>query len=820
MGPEGMKREVTRARRIALAPALSSTIVKRRHLVLAPLAVTGALAVGWGLLPMRQRLTTADPLPSKPGTHAFNGWVRVGEDDRAWLVCPKTEMGQGVHTGLAILLAEELGIGLDRVGISAAPVDAIYGNVTTVVDSLAFLPDDESVLRRVTSHLVGKLMREAAPMLTGGSSSLKDLWGPLRLAAAATRQMLVAEAAARWGVPEATVSVAEGRLQHPPSGRSLRFGEVAAAAAARPLPRDVVVTAPAQWRLIGRPQPHLHAAAKVSGGARFGIDVRESGQKYAAVALAPTLTGAVREIDPASEQATKALPGVRAVVRFDPPAAGGPGGVAVIADSTWQAMQAVQALKIRWDDGAAAGADSAALMKRLEQALGPDSTDTPFPYLDRGDVESALAGAATRIEATYQAPFMAHQALEPINATVWVGDGRATLWAPTQSPDLAQAVVARVLGLPLQAVTVNVTLAGGGFGRRLDVDYVEQAALIARALPGVPVQTLWTRAQDTQHDFYRPACVSRLRAGFDAQRRLVAWDHHAAGPLLAPAVMGRYGSAVTVVPTVAKSLDLTARLLRPLGALPVVALDKLSAEGGFDPAYAWPHARMRHTPIETAIPVGFWRSVGHSHMGFITEGFVNECAHAAGADPVAFRRALLAAQPRHRAVLDAAAQAANWGQPSPPAADGAPTARGVALHASFGSVVAMVAEVSVAGAGSTRRIRVHRVFSAIDCGVAVNPNLVRQQMEGAVVFALTAALHGGVRVEQGRVTQAHFIDLPLLRLPEAPQVEVVILPSTIEHPEGVGEPGVPPLAPAVAAAVFTLTGTRLRALPLVLPATA
>lgn len=795
--------------------------MKRRHLVLAPLAVAGALAVGWALLPVRQRLVGAEPLPPEPGRHAFNGWVRIGEDDRVHLVCPKTEMGQGVHTGLAMLLAEELGVGLERIAIAPAPIDAIYGNLSTVVDSLPFLPDDESVLRRVTEHLVAKIMREAAPMLTGGSSSLKDLWVPLRLAGAAARQMLQAEAAARWGVAPGAVSLGDGRLHHAASGRTLRFGELAAAAAARPLPDEPQPRPAAEWRLIGRALPRLDAAALSSGQARYGIDVRQPGLAHAALALPPTLAGRVRSVD---DSAARALPGVRAVVRFEPPATGGPGGVAVIADTTWQAMQAAQALQVQWDEGTGPGiADSAALQQACEAALAPDAPDTPFAYLERGDVEAALAGAARRIEATYRAPFLAHQVLEPANATVRVDEGRATVWAPTQAPDLARGAVARALGLPAEAVTVNVTLAGGGFGRRLDVDFIEQAARVAQALPGVPVQVLWSRAQDTQHDFYRPACVARLRAGFDAQGRLVAWDHHAAGPLLTPAVMARFRGGAAVMPTMAQGQGELARALGPLGALNGLGVvrDKLSAEGGFDPVYAWPAARMRHTPVQAAVPVGFWRSVGHSHMGFFTEGFIDECAAAAGADPVAFRRGLLAAQPRHRAVLDRAAAAAGWGTPSPPAPDGAPTARGVALHASFGSVVAMVATVSVVRgeAEAARRIRVHRVVAAIDCGVAVNPKLVRQQLEGSVVFALSAALHGGITVAQGRVQQAHFLDQPLVRMGEAPVVEVEIVDSALRHPEGVGEPGVPPLAPAVAAAVAALTGIRLRELPLRLPAT-
>jgi isoquinoline 1-oxidoreductase subunit beta len=335
----------------------------------------------------------------------------------------------------------------------------------------------------------------------------------------------------------------------------------------------------------------------------------------------------------------------------------------------------------------------------------------------------------------------------------------------------------------------------------------------------VPVQTLWTRAQDTRHDFYRPAQVARLRAGLDAQGRLVAWDHLAAGPLLTPGVMRRYGSAIDVVPTLAAGQALTAQWMRPLGALPGVALDKLSAEGAFDSAYAWPAARMRFKPVDTEVPMGFWRSVGHSINGFVVESFIDECAHAASADPLAFRLALLGPAPRHRAVLERASALAGWGQALGKSADGAPLARGLALHASFGSVVAMVVEVSIGPVPghSNPRIRVHRVVAAIDCGVAVNPRLIHQQVESAVVYGLSATLDGAVRVEDGRVSQAHFADLPLLRLPEAPRVEVAIVPSPLAHPEGVGEPGVPPLAPAVANAVFALTGTRLRALPLRLP---
>lgn len=779
--------------------------MKRRTLVFAPLAAAGALAVGWALVPPRERVSARVPRKPIDGAPAFNGWVHIGEDDRVHLVCGKTEMGQGVHTALAMLLAEELDADWRRIEVAPAPQDPVYGNLTVAVDALPFQPDDEGVLRRVTDHLTTKLVQGAAPQLTGGSTTLRDLWWPLRQAGASARAMLVAEAAARWAVPEAEVAVAAGVLRHAASGRSLRFGELALAAARRPLPSSPRLKPAAEWVLIGRAQPHRDAAARVQGRAVYGIDVRPPGLRHAALQLAPTLTGRVVSVD---DRAARAMPGVRAVVPFEPPGSGGAGGVAVIADSHWQARQAAEALVVQWDPGAAAGESSTALLARCRAAL--DSDEPAFPVLDHGGVEAALAGAARLVEAVYTAPLLAHATLEPPNATVLVEEGRATVWASTQAPDLARGAVARALGLPEAAVTVNVTLAGGGFGRRLDVDFIEQAALVARALPGTPVQTLWTREQDTRHDFYRPPALSRLRAGLDAAGRLVAWDHHTAGPPLLPAVMQRYASATWRVPALSRGTAAAARLLRPLGALPGVVLDKAAVEGGFDAPYEWPAARMRHTPVATAVPVGFWRAVGHSQMGFFNEAFLDEVAAAAGADPVDFRRQLLAAHPRERAVLERAAAAAGWGTPVGTAPDGAALARGVALHRSFGSTVALVAEVSRGGDG---RPRVHRVSAAIDCGLAVNPGHIRQQVEGAVVQALSAALSDGVSVEDGRVMPSNFHDLPLLRLPEAPQVQVEILPGE-GPPQGVGEPGLPPVAPAVANALAALTGRRWRRFPL------
>jgi len=406
-------------------------------------------------------------------------------------------------------------------------------------------------------------------------------------------------------------------------------------------------------------------------------------------------------------------------------------------------------------------------------------------------VNAALKAAVKTITAEYRAPYLAHFTLEPQNCTVHVKDGRAAVWAPTQVPGLARSAVATVLGLDDDTVDINVTLLGGGFGRRLDVDFIAQAADVARQVGGgVPVQTFWSRAQDTQHDFYRPAAVSRFKAGFDAAGELTAVHNVSIGQAIVPQALSRLFGI-------------------PAG-LADAGPDKTTSEGSFDQPYEWPNARIGHVAVDLPVPVGFWRAVGHSHQAFFKESFVDEAAHAAGQDPLAFRAALLQKHPRHLAVLHAAAQAAGWGQPLPPAADGATVARGIALHHSFGSVVAQVAEVSV---GPDKTIRVHRVFCAVDCGTPINPGLIAQQMESGIVFGLSAALYGAVTIDKGRVQQSNFHDQPVLRIDACPVIQTLVMPSS-EPPEGVGEPGTPPIAPAVANALFALTGQRLRSLPL------
>ncbi len=752
----------------------------RRKFILGTFAAGSALAIGWGLLPPRQRLHTERPLPALRGHTALNGWVRIGTDDSVTILLAKSEMGQGVSTALAMLLADELDADWSRVVTENAPIDHIYNNLAMMVDGLPLHPDYQGTGRELATWLTSKTMREMGLMATGGSSSIKDLWLPMRQAGAAARALLVAAAARTWGVAADGISVQSGLIRHAASGKQARMGELAAAAAAVSLPAAPTLKTPAQFKLIGQSIARRDSAAKSDGSAVFGIDVRPTGLLHAAVRLCPTLGGSVANL---SDAKARRMPGVKQVITL-PPLCGCSGGVAVVADSHWQAERALKAVEVQWAAGPAASLSSENISQALHQAF---DGDTGFGYHRSGDVEQALKGAAKTLHAEYHAPLLAHAALEPMNCTVQFKDGAATVWAPTQVPDLARRTAAKQLGIEPDRVTLNVTLLGGGFGRRLEMDVIAQAAFIARAMPDAPIQTLWSREQDMAHDFYRPPCMAHYDAALDAQGALVAWSAVSAGP------------------------SVVQQFLHRQWGLPGAGPDKTVAEGAYDNPYEWPNARVGHVIVDLPVPVGFWRSVGHSHQAFFKESFMDEVAHAAGADPVAFRAALLKQHPRHLKVLRRAAELARWGQALPATADGAAQAQGIALHHSFGAIVAQVAQVSLEP--KTQGIRVHRVQAVIDCGLAVNPNLIAQQMESAIVFGLSAALHGQITLSQGQVQQSNFHDYPLLRMNECPAISIDIIASN-EGPEGVGEPGTPPIAPAVANAVFKLTGKRLRSLPL------
>lgn len=756
--------------------------MKRRTWLLGTTAGVGALLVGWAALPQRSRVGLASMMAPGEGDIALNGWIKILPDNGVVLAMPRSEMGQGVHTALPQLAAEELDVPLASVRIEQAGWDAVYGNVAMLVGNLPFHPQEaerEDGFGRVKAGrwLVGKLARELGLNATGGSTSVADAWDVVRLAAATARASLLGAASLQWRLPAEELKVAAGVVSHP-SGRWATYGELARYASATP-PGRVQLKDRKSWRVIGQPAPRLDVPAKVNGSARFGLDVRLPGMRFAALRLAPALGGAPGRVD---ARAALAMPGVRRVVSL-PAFAGSTAGIAIVADSYWQARQAVQAVDVEWRGPPAGGPDSARIAKELEDAV---KTRDGYRFYERGDVEHAGGAGARTIEAWYHAPYLAHATLEPMNATARVSGQRVEVWAPTQAPQMCRAAAARVAGVPVEQVDLHVTLLGGGFGRRLEVDYVAQAVRVAMDVPGVPVQLVWSREDDMRHDFYRPMQVARLRATVAPSGELVALHVKSAGDAISPRWMERG------LPILSGPIDLP---------------DKTTQEGLFDQPYGFAHQRMEHVSTRSGVPVGFWRSVGHSHNAFFIESFIDELATMLGRDAVVLRRTLLKDAPRHRAVLETVVERSGWGLRPLPAG----RARGLALHESFGSVVAQVAEVSLENGTP----RVHRVVCAIDCGTVVNPQIVAQQMEGAVVFGLTAALHGRIDIREGAVQQGNFPDYPMLTLAAAPHVETWVVASE-RPPAGVGEPGVPPVAPAVANALFSLTGKRQRSLPFVL----
>jgi isoquinoline 1-oxidoreductase beta subunit len=754
--------------------------MKRRTWILSALGATGALVVGWGVMPARSRLGDASLMLPTEGDVALNGWIKIAGDGGVVLAMHRSEMGQGVHTALAMLIAEELDVPLERVRLEQAGADAIYGNVAMFVGSLPFHPLDaeegkKTVTVRTGEWLVGKIARELGINATGGSSSIADAWQPLRQAAATARASLLQSAAAQWAVPTAELKVAAGVVSHA-SGKSGHYGEFAKNAAGL-TPSNVTLKARAQWTLIGKPALRSDVPSKTNGTARFGIDVRQPGMLFASVRQAPMLGGTVQSID---SKAALAMPGVQKLVNL-PPVAGSTEGFAIVGKTTWHTKQAAQAVQVQWAQRAAGALDTQKIDAELVAKL---KTENGFTFFDRGSVDKAEASATRTIEAEYHSPYLAHATMEPMNCTAQVKDGKVEVWAPTQVPGMARAVAAKVAGVAVEQVTVHVTLLGGGFGRRLEVDFVAQAVQVALQCDGQPVQLIWSREEDTTHDFYRPMHVAHLRAAIGALGAVESLRIKSAGDTITPRWMERG------LPALAGPVDMP---------------DKTASEGLFDLPYGFANQHMSHVATRMGVPVGFWRSVGHSHNAFFSESFIDELAAETQQDPVAFRTALLADAPRYLAVLKLAADKAQWGSALP-----AGHARGVALHESFGSIVAEVVEVSLQDGVP----RVHKVVCAIDCGTVVNPNTVAQQMESGVIFALTAALYGKIDIKDGEVQQSNFPTYPMVMLAAAPVVETYIVPSD-RAPAGVGEPAVPPLAPAVANALFTLTGQRKRSLPLV-----
>ncbi len=765
--------------------------MKRRTFVLSALGGAGLLVVGWGVTPQRSRLGSPEDFATPQGDIALNGWIGITPEGRVLMAMPRSEMGQGVYTALPMLVAEELDVPLEWVSTQTAGPQSIYGNVAMFLESLPFHPRDtqpghETRAARVGQWLVGKVARDLGLSVTGGSSTVADAWDPVRLAAATARAQLVAAAAKRWGVSAGAIQVAQGWVTDG-AGRRVHYGELVHDAAGLQA-GEIRFKDSAQRRVIGQAAPRLDVPSKVTGRAVFGIDARPEGLLFAVARMCPMLGGGVGAIR--NEADVLRMPGVEKCLRLDA-GGGGTAGVAVIGRTSWHAKQAVQALDVEWlapldPQGQPRSPETLTDSDRVLQDLASQARDgrQGTTFHSSGDVDGAEAQAKRRLEAVYQAPYLAHATMEPMNGTALLKDGRLTLWLPTQVPSQARTLAAKAAGVSDEHVNLRVTFLGGGFGRRLEVDYALYAVQAAKAMPGRPVQLLWPREEDMTHDFYRPASAAFFRATWSGDgKRPQSLRIHSAGDAITPRWMAR------TLPALAGPFDMP---------------DKTAMEGLFDQPYGIANQHMRHAATRHDVPIGFWRSVGHSHHAFFIESFIDEMASASQTDPVQFRLDLLSDMPRHAAVLRLAADKAGWGTPLPPG-----HARGVALHESFNTIVAEVVEVSI----DKDAPRVHRVVVAVDCGTVVNPGIVAQQMEGGVIFGLTAALYGRIDVTDGVVQQKSFPDYPLLRLAECPAIETHIVPSTLP-PTGAGEPGTPPIAPAVANAVFALTGKRLRSLPL------
>jgi isoquinoline 1-oxidoreductase subunit beta len=598
---------------------------------------------------------------------------------------------------------------------------------------------------------------------TGNSNAIRAAWQPLRQAGAIGRTMLVAAAAKRWKVDPASCRAQSGEVHHPQTRRSISYGELTADAARLPVPESVALKRAEDFKLIGTPAKRLDAPTKVNGTAVYGIDVRPPGVKIATLAQSPVFGGRVKGVDDA---AAKVVKGVRQIVRLDD-------AVAVVADHMGAAKKGLAALVIEWDDGPHAKLNTEDIVGELEKA----TLDAGSVAQNLGDIDNAMASAVTKVEATYQVPFLAHATMEPMNCTVHVRKDGCEVWVGNQVLGRAQVAAAETAGLPLDKVVVHNHLIGGGFGRRLEVDGVIRAVEIAKHVDG-PVKVVWTREEDIQHDMYRPTFLDRISAGLDAKGMPVAWNHRYAGS------------------------SVIARWAPPLFQN---GLDPDTTEGAVHLTYALPNMHVEYLRVEPpGIPTAFWRSVGPSHNVFVVESFMDELAAAGKQDPVAYRRALLDNAPRAKVVLELAAEKAGWGQPLPDR-----VGRGVSVQFVFATYMAHVAEVEVSSSGA---VRVRRVVCAVDCGTVVNPDTVRAQIQSAIMFGITAALYGEISLKDGRVEQTNFDSYQILRMNEAPAIEVHIVPS-FEPPGGMGEAGTSAIVPAVVNAIFAATGKRVRELP-------
>ncbi len=735
--------------------------ITKRALLVGGLAVGGGLVVGYAYL--RDKPGTAGFGAFGVAGTALNAWVKITPEGRIILAVPRGEMGQGVYTAIAMLIAEELEVGLDQIEVEHPDVDGKYANAFILTESM---PQFRPLI------WLGERVAAALPLIaTGGSTTIRDGWEAMRRVGASARMMLVQAAAISWDVAFDECEAKLGVVNHPKTGRSLSYGDLAEAAAQIKPPADPQLKPPSEFRLVGTPAPRIDIPAKVTGQAQFGIDVVLPGMLYAAVRQCPLRGGRLVSYD---AEAVMGLPGVEAVTPVH-------GGVAVVAHSYWQASKALEALAVEFEDGGNGELSSKSISALYHEAM--DSGDV-ICVREEGDTKRSLKTSAKTHEAIYELPFLAHTCMEPMNCTAIVKGDRVEIWLGCQSPTMANWGAAEGAGVETDKVTTHVTFMGGGFGRRQEVDISRQAAQIARAVEGRPVKLIWSREEDVQHDSYRPAVLAKFQAGLDESGSLTAWTNR----LVLQSVDVGYGQRNLPALLVGDGSD-----------------DMSMTQGADDLPYALPHLTVEKVVMDLPVDVGYWRSVGHSYNGFFTESFIDELAALSKQDPYAYRRGLLRQAPRHLQVLNILAEKAGWEIPL-----AAGRGRGMALHESFGSVVGQVAEISLSAQGE---LSVDRVICVVDCGMTVNPDTIVAQMQSGIVYGLSAALYGEITLEAGQIVQSNFPDYEALKLAAMPAIETYIVPST-DYPGGVGEPGTPPIAPALTNALFNATGKRIRKLPL------
>lgn len=697
--------------------------VSRRTFLKASSAFTGGLMIGLAL-------PLAGPAQAAALVHTPNAWVHIADDDTITLISARAEMGQGVYTSMPMLIAEELNIDVRKIKVAFAPPDKAYGN------ALIF-----------------------GQQLTGGSTSVREGWEKLRVAGAQVREMLIAAAAAQWKV-DASQLKAEDGVVHGPGGKKASYGKLAAAAAKLPVPEKPAIKDPSRFRIVGKPMTRLDTPAKVNGSAQFSLDVKLPGMLYATLEQSPVQGGSVKSFDASK---AKAVPGVIDVVQI-------PDGVAVVADTYWHAVKGRDALKVEWNDGPNANLSTAAMFDATRAAL---ASGKPIGVKKVGDADAVIAASGKVLRAEYMTQMLSHAPMEPMNFTAHFQGDRVRLVGSTQWPDAVQRSVAKLLGLAPEMVTVENTFLGGGFGRRIDFDYILQAALISKAV-NKPVKLIWAREDDFQHDFYRPLAVHQVAAAIGADGKPTALTWRGASQSVTGRVFG----------------------------LPAEVPDALMSEAAV-PGYEVPAARHELVKHDAGVRVGYWRAVSHNMNAFANETFFDELAAAAKQDPVAYRLALLDTQPRFANVLKRAADKAGWGKPAP-----AGRFRGVSLMEGYGTYMAQVIEISMKDGAPV----VHRVTVVADLGRMVNPDTVEAQIQSGVIFGLSAALWGEITVEKGRVKQFNFDTYRVMRNNEVPQIDIVLIEST-EKPGGIGEPAVALVAPALGNAIFAATGKRARRTP-------